>query len=371
MPDQFFTPPSVARRLVSFFRASRVDFVADFAAGDGELLRAATEKWPEAECFATDIDPKCVASLRRSHPDWTVGKCDFLNEKSKRGSGVLSSIEDGVGLVLLNPPFSCKGNSTHYVETEAGGLRCSTAMAFVLSALPYLGANGKLVAVLPASSMKSRKDASAWERIGQDYEVRSVASFGLRTFRDCAANTVVVRLQAKTNGAHKQKFNDTQPVKKKLSISAVLVRGCVPMHAARNGLAGANFDLVHTTDMRKKNVTRVEHGLRVKRRSTTGPSVLMPRVGCPSKDKCVLYLGRKQLVLSDCVYAIRCGSTSEAKMLQSTILANWDLVAQCYSGTCAPYLTIEGLTALLQVLGVTLSKVEANVKPSGVKLKTS
>lgn len=360
MSDQFFTPPPIARRLVSFFRTGHVDFVADFTAGDGELLRAATEKWPEAKCFATDIDPKCVSKLRRSHPDWTVGKCDFLNKKSRQTSSVLKSISDGVGLVLLNPPFSCRGNSTHLIETNDDEIRCSTAMAFVLSALPFLGASGKLVAVLPASSMKSRKDAIAWERIRQDFAIRSVASFGMRTFPDCAANTVIVRLQRNANRSQLLSTEAKQSVKKQLSISAVLVRGCVPMHAARNGLAGTKFDLVHTTDMNKKNVTRVEHSLRSKKRSTSGPSVLLPRVGCPSRDKCVLYLGRKQLVLSDCVYAIRCESTSEAKKLQSTIIANWNIVSKCYDGTCAPYLTVEALITLLRLLGVSLAQVEAN-----------
>jgi predicted RNA methylase len=359
MTDQFFTPPSVAKRLVSFFRTSEIDTIADFAAGDGELLKAAAHRWPDAECFATDIDPNCVSRLKKSFPKWMVGKCDFLNNRSRSTSGVLAQINQGISLILLNPPFSCKGSAYITVKVNSSYIRCSTAMAFVLWSLPYLADKGKLVAILPNSSIKSRKDAEAWEYIRSMYDVRDVASFGKQTFHQCSANTVIVRLQRKRRSSRCGTGALRNKLIVNLNIEVQVIRGCVPMHAARNGWAGTEYDLVHTTDMNRRNITNVKHGLRIRKRCTKGPSVLIPRVGQPSDAKCVLYLGRKELVLSDCVYAIRCNTSADARLLQQTLIDNWEYVTSFYSGTCAPYINIDGLLKLLVGFGANVDSVKS------------
>ena len=84
MKDQYFTPDYVAEQLVAPFRRRKIQSVADFAAGDGELLRAAEAKWPNASIFATDLDPKCASKLKRDHDNWNIGICDFLNERSRK-----------------------------------------------------------------------------------------------------------------------------------------------------------------------------------------------------------------------------------------------------------------------------------------------
>lgn len=362
MPDKFFTPTRVARRLISFFRTTEIESVADFAAGNGELLRAARERWPSVKCFATEIDQNCVSRLRRWHSDWSVGKCDFLSQSSRARSSVLNDLSAGLDLVLLNPPFSCRGNAHTSVELPESSLTCSTAMAFVLHSLDFLAEKGRLVAVLPSSCHRSQKDKAAWSYIEGRFDIRTVAKFGVRTFPNCAANTLIVRLQHLRNARKRTEGTTRARTKSSLKDGVTIVRGCVPMHSARNGWAGDDYNLVHTTDMNRKNITHVEHQLRVKKRSTVGPSVLIPRVGQPSKAKCVLYLGRKPLVLSDCVYALRCGSSADAHHLQRLLMDNWDIVSGFYGGTCAPYITVRGLLELLRHLGVRVSQVDATGK---------
>ncbi len=357
MPDQFFTPRSVARRLVSFFRSETQSCIADFSAGDGELLRAAMEKWPNARYVATDVDDSCVATLRCNHPAWSVGKCDFLNQRSRRASRLLRDMVGTTSLVLLNPPFSCRGNQVERVDTQFDTIRCSVSMAFVLNSIPYLSPTGRLVAVLPASSRTSQKDRAAWNHIQESFSVRTVAEFGLRTFRGCAARTLIVRLQRAPSNHVSQ--DNGLCAKEALAIQAKIVRGTVPMHAARNGLAGPGFSFVHTTDLKGEKISDPQRSIRQCRRFTVGPSVLMPRVGRPSPDKCVLYLRRRRIVLSDCVYAIRCTTTSDAELLHRTLLSQWDNVAQRYSGTCAPYLTVVSLRDVLVQLGVEITGIEA------------
>jgi predicted RNA methylase len=360
VPDQFYTPSSVARRLVSFLRSDTETCVADFAAGDGELLRAATAKWPEARYLATDIDPMCVAQLKQQHPSWEIGRCDFLNERSRASSKLLRETIRAVSLVLLNPPFSCRGNRAETVVSEDKTFRCSTSMAFVLNSLQYLAPNGRLVAVLPASSLSSQKDGAVWAHLRAEYSVRNVAGFGLRTFPSCAARTVIVRLQRQ----HSRKGlsrNDTV-FRQTVQMNSTIVRGAVPMHSARNGLAGPEYSLVHTTDLQGEQISKTDHSIRVCRRFALGPSVLIARVGRPSNEKCVVYLARTRLVLSDCVYAIGCETSDEARKLHAVIHANWDSFANLYSGTCAPYLTVSALHAALLQLGVNVTEVQARSK---------
>ncbi len=358
MPDQFFTPSSVAKRLVSFLRSDEETCIADFAAGDGELLRAAIEKWPDARYIATDIDQRCISHLKRVHPEWSVGRCDFLNQKSRSSSRLLQQTIGAASLVLLNPPFSCRGNKAERVTVHSGRIRCSVSMAFVLNSIQYLTPNGRLVAVLPASALSSQKDHAAWSYIRATFSIRKVAGFGLTTFPNCAANTVIVRLKRKQKSTNRS--SPKKMFRRTLGMDVSLIRGAVPMHAARNGLAGPEFSLVHTTDLQGKRLSTTEHSIRLCHRYAIGPSVLIARVGRPTKTKCLLYLARKRLVLSDCVYAIRCGTSDHAKQLHAVIHANWDKFASVYSGTCAPYLTVSTLHSVLSQLGVNVTEVQAS-----------
>ena len=311
------------------------------------------EKWPQAQYVGTDVDDLCVAGLRRNHPDWRVGRCDFLNQRSRTASPLLRDIVRTTSLVLLNPPFSCRGNRAERVETQFGTIRCSVSMAFVLNSIPYLSSTGRLVAVLPASSRTSEKDRAAWNHIQQSFSVRTVAEFGLRTFPGCAARTVIVRMQrAPSKHLSRDNRRCAKDAAKALAIQAKIVRGTVPMYAALNGLAGPGFSFVHTTDLSSEGISNPQHSIRKCRRYTVGPSVLMPRVGRPSPNKCVLYLRRRRIVLSDCVYAIRCTTTSDAETLHKALLSQWDNVTQHYTGTCAPYLTVASLRDILAQLGV-------------------
>src|SRR4051794_13748300 len=92
VPDQFYTPPPVANTLIRASGKRRQHIVADFSAGDGELLRAATARWPASEIVATDIDRQCIVRLRRRHPNWRSGQCDFLNERSRQRSDTLRHV---------------------------------------------------------------------------------------------------------------------------------------------------------------------------------------------------------------------------------------------------------------------------------------
>jgi hypothetical protein len=133
-----------------------------------------------------------------------------------------------------------------------------------------------------------------------------------------------------------------------------IVRGVVPMHHALNGWAGGAFPFVHTTDLQEDVILSGTRYVRVCRRFVMGPAVLLPRVGEPKATKCVLYLGQKKLVLSDCVYALQCESVSDAETLRAILLDAWESVDRSFTGTCARHITLFRLRELLEHLGISV-----------------
>jgi len=66
--DQIYTPVELCGKILAPSSSQRPNIVADFAAGSGELLKAAALKWPSAKIIAVDIDKGTVRKLRRKQP---------------------------------------------------------------------------------------------------------------------------------------------------------------------------------------------------------------------------------------------------------------------------------------------------------------
>ncbi len=351
MADQFFTPENVAEKLVASTRARKIQTIADFAAGDGVLLCKAEARWPETTIIATDIDSKCVRRLKKEHQEWRVGKCDFLNPDSRARSSALKSVSDGVDLILLNPPF---GSGIKLIGSRFNDvdLRCSVAMAFVLNSLNYLTANGRILAILPTSTFKSCRDSQSWKLVKKSFTVSKISCFGKEEFAGCSARTTLVRID-------RSKRSDVVSTRAPTAIYGVkIVRGAVPIHVATNGLAGPGYSIVHTSDLDTRNLASTQHSITQLRRAVVGPAVLIPRVGLPTSNKCVLYLKRERLVLSDCVIALKCKTTDEAKSVQRILLKNWKSFQSGYDSTCAPYITIDDLISNLARFKIAVQEID-------------
>lgn len=351
MSDQFFTPTEVAKELTSSLRMRSESVIADFAAGDGELLLAARARWPKAKFVATDLINNTVQRLRRAQPTWSVGMCDFTRSQSRDRSNILHNLAGKVTLVLLNPPFSCRGGRRMEVKVGDRTVKCSLALAFIFHSVPYLSPKGRIAAVLPASSLTSQKDREAWAILRTRFKVETSTSYGPRTFANCSARTVTVTLTTLRQKTHESP-NRAKRREQSEIIRVRIVRGVTSIHAALNGLAGKQWSLVHTTNLQENSISGTRLMLNRLKRYVNGPAILLPRVGKPDKRKCVLYLQNQRIVLSDCVFALACDSRSAAELLHARIMKSWDAIAElAYGGTCAPYATCSSLTAALSVVG--------------------
>jgi predicted RNA methylase len=353
MKDQFFTPKDLAVASVRAAKNRRVRLVADFAAGHGDLLAAAIDRWPSCTIIANDIDPSCARKLRKNDFVHAVSCCDFLDERSRMASKMLSKLQNSCDVVLLNPPFSGRGGSAFYSNSDTGQIRCSRAFAFVLTAFDYLRVGGELVAILPQSCLTSDKDYACREFVQSISSMTIIERFSKSTFYGCSASTVVVRFRKGdvecSDIVADHGFSKSKKIE---SLTVRLVRGCIPVHRAMNGLAGTKFPFVHSTEIVGSAVTRSNRFVDVGTRYVSPPSVLITRVGSQKTAKCSVYLGRERIVLSDCVIALECDTIQSAQKVRSRLLENWDLVSSYYEGTCAPYITMDALTRMLHRLGI-------------------
>jgi hypothetical protein len=339
--DRFYTPKALAATLVENVASKQPRLIADFAAGDGSLLAAASSKWPSAKVIAADIHEPTVRRLRRKYPKWAVLKADFLGNGADRVRGHCSGKLFDV--ILLNPPFSCRGASTWSTTIGGEDVRSGRAMAFVLRALGLLAADGELLAILPAGSISSQKDERAWAMVRERATLSIVQKNGYRTFEGCYPKTVMVRLKKAAAGV----VLSSDLVGGAPSRRYDVVRGGRQVHRIVEQDRGAA--LVHSTSLQNGRIVisrRVSHGGRL----FVGPAVLIPRVGAPNVAKVAVLRAGRRCVLTDCVLAIRGVSTAAARGLQLRIREHWEDLERRYRGTCAQYLTVRDLELFLEEL---------------------
>jgi len=357
--DRYYTPPQIARALVRASGKLEPAIVADFAAGDGGLLTVARATWPKCTVIATDIDRTQVSELRARERGWRVGRCDLFNSKSQRSCLALRGTAGKVALILLNPPFSCRGGSYRKAALSNDFLKCSVALAFVVESLKYLAPTGRLVAIMPASTLHSDKDRAPWAKIQIGYEVEVVAQYQDASFPGCAARTVMVRLSPRNHPNGHRRLASTTTGPYPLSGQLTISRGQLQMHTLANS-AGTAMRLAHTTDLRE-GVLKVRLASVGDRHHTIrGPVVLMPRVGEPNATKIAVYAHDEPILVSDCIIAIHCQNLDQALAVKRAMVERWPAVRRLYGGTAAAYTTIRAVSEFFRRLGCTVSAASVN-----------
>lgn len=343
MNDSFYTPSHLAKYITQRCTTTAPTYVADFAAGDGALLKEAEARWPGARFVATDIDQSAVERLRKSNHDWDVSKCNFFLPESRGRAAALKHLSKSADVILLNPPFSCKGSQRVNVTFQEENLACSRALAFLVLSINYLSANGEIAAILPESTFSSEKDFQAWSAIRTVFTIQKGSTANRGVFDGCFAKCSVVHLRRRVRAKAKATAT-TMPT---ATIQVRMVRGSVPMHIQ----TGSDRVLVHSTDLYGAKVTLNGHVASRMKPSIIGPCVLLPRVGKPRIDKVCLFVQRRRVALSDCVIGLECESSDEARWLHAQIIEHERDFYKLYSGTCAQYTTVRRLTTFLAKIG--------------------
>jgi hypothetical protein len=354
MEDLFYTPQAVADLMVQVVSHASPVVIADFAVGDGRLLRAAQRHWPAATFVATDINPQIRGSL--GNEGWRVSKCNFLSARSRVQAKALKGSSGNISLVLLNPPFSNRGGTRYEIDAFGVSITCGRAMAFVINAASLLAPRGQIISVLPVGSLSCERDSAAREVLERIGTVEVLAVLDKTTFSRCFPRTAIVRITL----GQKVVVTDTAAEHFPLDIfgGAVshlglvsVMRGSLQMHRLKKEGGGSGYPVIHSTSL-KGNKLHID-GVRTQcsKRRVTGPVVLLPRVGEPHRSKLVVYLSEDELVLSDCVVALRCSSPMHAELLWARLLEDWSRVEASYTGTGSRFITMRKIEELLIGLG--------------------
>jgi hypothetical protein len=348
--DAHYTPSAIAHQMAAVSRQTSIRQAADFAAGDGALLRAVRHFHAGAALSGTDCHHPAVAQLKAAEPEWNLSVCDFLSPRSRAATGALRK-RPKFDLIMLNPPFSYRGQAG-YPLMLAGrdAVRVSPAAGFVLVATDYLAERGELIALLPLSTLSSEKDADLWDRLRGRWLVEIAAELGSAAFVGLATKTVIVRVARKPQApSFAPRESDRVSAVRYPRIEVAVVRGCVPRHTAAQDQGGRPF--IHTTNLTREGLREVFADVR-SGRCTAGPAVLVPRVGNPVAWKVQVRDDPTPAVLSDCVIALQCRTREDANLVAERLRRNWTIVAAHWSGSCAPYVTLQRLKALLDGVGV-------------------
>ena len=348
--DAHYTPSAIAEALLSPMRDLRPSLIADLAAGNGDLLLAAERVWPNATFVATDIDKRAIRRLSQLRSSWTVGRCDLRSSRSRASCRALDSLLHSACLMLLNPPFSCRGGTHFLVQTPNGPLRASTAMSFLLHAAAYVAPGGHIVSILPLGCLHNAKDAQAWTYLQSKYNVTVLQTYTKGAFPDSAASTALVHLSPSAHNTAITPADDSRTTPRDSFLRVSVIRGSCPIHRPRH--EEDKPSLVHYTDIRNGVVTMNGRRGFGSFRCVDGPAILIPRVGRLTSGKIGLLKASHPVMLSDCVIALKPESLDDARILRDRLLANLEHLHAQYVGTGAPFITIRRLTATLQAIGV-------------------
>lgn len=359
--DQYYTPDTLAERVVAAFTIVNPKHIADFAVGDGRLLRTAEKKWPSIRCTAIDIDEDTIITLQGCYSKWKAFICDFTDAEAREAILTKRSRKVLLPAIALNPPFSIQRGKVRVRTVCVAGttVRCSPSLAFVVDALSYLNRGGQLVAIIPQGPLFNDLDAEARRLLKRYYgfEIVELIPQDEAGFKDCEPRTAIVRFTAGvdttlTVSAPEELVNDKL---KPCSQQTRLLRGSISNSRVTSNNHPLSLPFIHTTDLSAGKLKGTKkHIFKSDVTFATGPAVLIPRVCKPDVNKIVLLPVGMEAVLSDCVIAVECLSLSDAAKLQNHLVNNWSLTEQIYIGTCARYVSVSGLSAFLNDIGCEL-----------------
>jgi hypothetical protein len=354
--DSIYTPSGLADHLVSLFTGTGPRRIADFAAGDGALLKSAVARWPDAEIVAMDVDECAIRTLSVAIPYAHLLNNDFLLYSDDiEVSGGPGKHGDFFDLILLNPPFSCRGSGQFSVRIGDRTIRTSRAMAFIARAVRHLREDGELIAILPNSCLTSERDAELRTTLDEEWNIEPIGESRESAFPNRSVTVSIVRAKRRKQARDNFPSIEYSDIPRNSLGPVQIMRGTLAVGKAVSLPAGSPF--IHSTNLVAGSLAGPMILINHNGRSLSGKSLLLPRVGRPSIDKIVLKTDPGRVVLSDCVVAIKTPDKRDESALQALLKENWPALRKIYSGSCASFLTMDGLTRLLQQFGYTVERL--------------
>lgn len=364
--DRFYTPRSVANGIAEVLPASLSGNVFDPTVGEGSLLGAVADRFgSRVRLLGLDIDARVIDGLAVRRPSWILGKADMLSRRSRSSSTAWRTAKNSLSAVVMNPPFSYRGNGGSVVNFGEFEGRVAPAMHFLVEVLRELHPEEGFYVVLPEGALRAERAIPLWDEIGKRFTVERLRVFGSSTFRGARASTSLVRIGTETRSL--SRWTEAVPLRhlERDVVRQQRIRGCrclevvrgrVPVHTLLDsgeapGLSLAPF--VHTTSLERRSW---EGRCADAMLADFSPMVLITRVGSWRSPRLI---DTGKVVLSDCLFGLRPRvAASVGEVLRSVALLEPALRAE-FRGTGAKYLTLSSLVGVLSGAGWNVEVVKA------------
>lgn len=348
MTDNHYTPRTLALDLVKLSKLRNPRMIVDFAVGPGSLLHAAKQAWPKAELHGLDLDLAALGEAQSNLSGIVTYHADYLTD---RAMTLTADLYRKIDVVLLNPPFTCRGSS--FEETSFGNrmVKSSKAMAFILRSCGFLRPNGEVLAIVPRSCLFSEKDAEARRSINLTYVLEDMGRYESPGFHGASVAVHLVRVTRRASLQRLKKNNiaAVTRIKPKQPYKLAFMRGSHAVGEASTLTKG--FSLIHTTNLFGSEISISRRRAVKTTKRISGTVVMMPRVARPSLEKIGVGSFVKPVVPSDCIICIKTIPAGHETQLLEKLQHYWELLKDAYSGTCASYLTLSAFQEFAEKIG--------------------
>lgn len=357
--DAYYTPPALAAAVASAMPTDLSGTVLDPTVGGGALLAAVHERFGErVEMLGIDVDPSAIDRLRLEQPLWKLSAADVLHSRSRGSAVAWREAKTRLDAVVLNPPFSYRGNGGVHVRYGAFCGRVAPAVQFLAAVLSELCPVRCIVALLPDGAIDAERHRALWAEIARDYDVERLERFKSSSFRGARVATSLVKLTPRPSVPSRVERYTPDVVEPVDGCGCVeIVRGRVQVHTLGSLESDDPAPFLHTTGLAARHLPDAPGRL-----ADLAPLVAITRVGRWSQPR-IIDVGR--VVLSDCVIGLRPRDRAQLARLASSILAMESDFRASFRGTGAQYVTIADVERLLQNAGWHPHRVKAGNLPAG------
>lgn len=379
---RYYTSDVFSHLLISQFINDKPGNILDLGVGSGALIKAALNRWDNAEYFAVDVDKKSILRIKSELP--FVKSFHFNTLKAEVSEKLRIKIGE-IDIAICNPPYLKVKNAISYNTLFEGAnlaeckkLRLLTSdVIFLAKNLQLLKGGGELGIILPDSLITGKEFIPLRNAILKEHNLKGIIELPEKIFQKTEALTHILLIE-KTKAASKKsplfladktgqiideievdkdglsermdfKYHSwrkkTKLIKqhKVLSDLKVEIKRGTFTHKELKKI-GDNF--IHTTEIKNANdkqAIRSSKKVNHKYLLATRGDILLARVGRGCTGKLCM-VSRGKAPVSDCVYRIRVSKKYRMKVWKALISLegqNW-LKANCH-GVCAKVISKKDL----------------------------
>lgn len=373
---QYYTDQAIGALLVNQLKHQHVDTAIEFGVGPGALLDAVRFRWPDAKCISVDIDPKHVIKGQDS------ARSHYCEDALKPDISSRIGLEpESVDLAVCNPPFVTSAWKPEFKDilARAGLLPRQATLGFgadvlfLAQNLWMLRSKGQLGIIVPSGIISGERSRHVRDWLLARHTISDVVELPAGTFTATEVKTFVLCLTKDTASSAEISLRNITPDGRitapiRISQAEASLRLDYSFYASRADAAGANFasslislhvtrgniganelrtsgiEHLHTTDISASvfphlQLATTSRSAHDKHTTAKQGDVVLARVGRDFHKKIAL-ITRGELVISDCLFALRSEQYAPADVYQALISEAGQRWLQAFSrGACARFIT--------------------------------